>query len=186
MTNFEGYHEIAEKLKKRFTLRKPNLHEVADDFRRLSKDLLDSPEYAGFSMLSAAQCEHNIAVELEQHLIKINESYASITNTAVDSWKFIIATSQLSRFGSSSFVNASNSQGKPKSNINTDSKTGRLLFITKQAEFKSTLESARLFRKTENINAAICAYSEAISLAPPRMASLLYVEKAKLYLERER
>lgn len=60
MSDFSNYKIISGKLKKRFSLRKPNLNEVSEQFSALSRDLKDFKAYSGYCSLAVARCEHTM------------------------------------------------------------------------------------------------------------------------------
>lgn len=78
MSEFAQFREINGKLNKKFNLlRKPNLRESSESFRKLSSELKPFPEYAGYCMFSAAKCEHQIVQALKEQL----QSSSSATGT---------------------------------------------------------------------------------------------------------
>src|SRR5699024_8271900 len=67
MAEFSQFRDINGRLKKRFNLlRKPNLREASDSFRRLSTEVKDFADYSGYCLFSAAKCEHQIVGALRE------------------------------------------------------------------------------------------------------------------------
>jgi hypothetical protein len=60
MSDFSHYKIISGKLKKRFLLRKPNLHEASDQFLSLSRDLREFKAYSGYCLIAVARCQHSL------------------------------------------------------------------------------------------------------------------------------
>lgn len=69
MAEFGQYREINSKLNKRFNLlRKPNLREGSESFRRLSSELSPFADYSGYCLYSAAKCDHQVVESLRDQL----------------------------------------------------------------------------------------------------------------------
>ncbi|OTF74022.1 hypothetical protein BLA29_000731 [Euroglyphus maynei] len=178
MSEFVQYREISNRLKKRFNLiRKPNLKESSESYRKLAQQLAPFPNYSGYCMYSAAKCEHQIVGSLKEQL---NQSTNSITGEAQ---KAVDSQSNVSIRPSSSSSSSSSNR--------TNQALENLLSEALWTEFQSWLDTARIFSQTEqmemDINGAISAYAHAIQTCPsPRMLTVVLIELASLYVKHQR
>lgn len=164
MAEFSQYREITAKLKKRFTLRKPNFREAAESFKKLSGELSDFKDYAGYCMLSAAQCEHNIVGSLrEQQLSSSSTPFSSSPSASTSSPR------PGSAVASNLFL-GSGSHGLE-----------RVLQTATLTEFQTFLDTARLFKEADEVNAAISAFAHASQICPESILPILYSEWADMY-----
>lgn len=172
MSEFAQYREISNRLKKRFNLiRKPNLKESSESYRKLAQQLTPFPNYSGYCMYSAAKCEHQIVGSLKEQL---NQSSNSITGEA-------------QKADSQSNVSILPSSSSNRANQALENLLSEALWT----EFQSWLDTARIFSQTDqmevDINGAISAYAHAIQTCPsPRMLSVVLIELASLYLKHQR
>lgn len=168
MTEFANYREISAKLKKRFSLRKPNYLEAAESFKKLAHELSDFREYSGFTLYSAAQCHHNNVVLLQEQKAKSNSGvniFLPSSNTSTTS----------SRPGTA--VQHSTGPG--------DLGKSRILEVAQQAEQQAWLEAGRELRKAGEVNGAIACYWHASQCCPESEVAMIYAEWAGM-LEQER
>lgn len=174
MAEFAKYREITAKLKKRFTLRKPNFREASESFKKLSAELNDFKDYAGYCMLSAAQCEHNIVGSLREQQL----GYSGIRSASSTSPKPGSAVSASSLFSSPAASGSSlspNNQGLE-----------RVLQSATLTEFQTWLDTARLFKEADEVNGAISAFAHSVQICPEKLLPLVYSEWAEMFSSRQR
>lgn len=176
MAEFAQYREVTAKLKKRFTLRKPNFREASESFKKLACELKDFKEYAGYCMLSAAQCEHNIVGSLREQQISSSSSFGSSTAHSSSNApgtarprSAATATSSFQLLGSSASVGLD-----------------RIVQTATLTEYQTLMETARLFKDSDEVNGAISAFAHAAQICPEAFLPLLYSEWAEMYREKKR
>lgn len=82
MAEFSEYREVGSRGKKRFNLiRKPNLKDASNDYRKLSNQLSPFPNYSGYCMYSAAKCEHSIVGSLKEQFNQSMQFYDTDNTT---------------------------------------------------------------------------------------------------------
>ncbi|KAF7489914.1 hypothetical protein SSS_00345 [Sarcoptes scabiei] len=82
MTEFAQIKEINDRHKKRFQLiRKPNLKELSDSYRKISTLLSPFPNYSGYCSYLSAKCEHQIVGALKDQLNQHESSPTLSTNS---------------------------------------------------------------------------------------------------------
>ena len=187
MAEFAKYRQITAKLNKRFTLRKPNFREASESFKKLSNELIDFKNYAGYCMLSAAQCEHNIVGTLREQQIGSASSLEVETNLpASSSSRFFIPTPK-----PGSAVHASSSLN-PNSSVASATPTSpitgleRVLQAATLSEFQTWLDTARLFKEGDEVNGAIAAFAHSAQICPEKLLPLVYAEWAEMFRSRKR
>ncbi|XP_027202509.1 uncharacterized protein LOC113796435 [Dermatophagoides pteronyssinus] len=176
MSEFVEYHEITNRLKKRFNLiRKPNLKESSESYRKLAQQLTSYPNYSGFCLYSASKCEHQIVGSLKEQLNQSSSS-SSIGDATTKSDSH-----------SQSSNRSSSSSSSNRSNQALENLLSEALWI----EFQTWLDTARMFSQIDSIemdlNGAISAYAHAIQTCPsPRILTLVLIELAEFYRKNER
>lgn len=171
MTEFVNYREISAKLKKRFSLRKPNYLEAAESFKKLAKDLSDFGEYSGFTLYSAAQCHHNNVVLLQEQKAKANSGVNIFLPSINPTPQAPSQLANVSRPGTA--VQHSAAHG--------DLGKNRILAVAQQTEQQAWLEAGRELRKAGELNGAIAAFWHASQCCPASEVAMIYFEWANMF-----
>ncbi|KAI2804197.1 hypothetical protein BLOT_003176 [Blomia tropicalis] len=188
MAEFSQYREITAKLKKRFTLRKPNFREASASFKKLSNELSDFKDYAGYCMLSAAQCEHNIVGALHEQQLSRSSSFGNGSKSGTTEGTSIPGSSRASSTSPRPGSAVSTASTSPFSHLTTTDGLGldRILQASTLTEFQTWLDTARLFNEADEVNGAISAFAHAAQICPEHLLPLIYAEWASIFLSRER
>lgn len=188
MAEFAQYRDITSRLKKRFTLRKPNYREASEAFKKLATELGSFPDYAGYCLLTAAQCEHNIVLGFKEQLSSGPLTGSSASTFTYNSSSGSISSSAAAAAASKTSINLSKGNTSATSLHSSENAVGyeRLVYVATEAEFNTMLEAARVFRRSKQTDQAIVAYAQAIKICPAKMSTVVYNEFASMYEDLKR
>ena len=180
MSEFSNYRDISSKLKKRFSLRKPNYLEAASSFKKLSNELNSFSEYSGFCLYSAAQCHHNNVVLLQEQKAKSNSGINL----------FLPSTSSSSNNRTQSRPGTavqSDTFGTLQSNVTaSDLGKNRILNVAQQTESQTWLDAARKLKEAGEINGATSAYWHCSQTCALPQLAMIYFEWANMLQEQKK